>query len=117
MATNDHSERRQFGRRQTYHLGYVKLPGRRSIACIVRNMSDAGALLMFERPEWLPFGFFLTLEGDSKQYACEIRHHYGERVGIEFVDAAVISPYIHITPTDIEGSWIAPKSTSRICRT
>jgi methyl-accepting chemotaxis protein len=117
MTLKDHSERRQFGRRNTYTLGHVQLPGRRSIACIVRNMSEAGALLMFERPEWLPFGFFLTLEGDNKKYACEVRHHYGERVGIEFVDAAVISPYVLATPSDVEGSWIAPNSTSRIGRT
>lgn len=117
MTTNDNvSERRQFGRRHTHTLGRIKLPGRGTLPCIVRNLSDGGALLVFEKPEWLPFGFLLTLEGEQKTYACEIRHHYGERVGIEFVDAAVIAPYIHATASDNEGSWIAPNSTSRVAQ-
>ncbi len=117
MTINDHSDRRQFGRRQLHTLGRIKLPGRSSLSCTIRNMSEGGALLVFDKPEWLPFGFILTIEGENKTYACEVRHHYGERVGIEFVDAAVVSPYTHATPSDVEGSWIKPNSTSRICRT
>ncbi len=114
MSIDDQSsDRRQFGRRHTHTIGRVKLPGRGSLPCIVRNLSDGGALLVFDRPEWLPFGFLLTIEGDDTTYGCEVRHHFGERVGVEFVDVAVIDMSSPAAASGSRSSWIAPNSTSR----
>ena len=91
MSLNDsNADRRQFGRRHTHVTGQIKVPGRATLTCIVRNISDGGALLVFQRPEWVPFGFLLTLDGEDKTYGCEVRHHFGERVGVAFVDISVI---------------------------
>jgi PilZ domain len=104
MAIDDQMERRQFGRRQTHLRGKIKLPGRGTRFCSVRNISHGGALLVFERAECMPFGFLLTIEGEQTVYGCEVRHHFGERVGVAFVDVSLI------VPSDPD-SWLAPHST------
>lgn len=109
--TTDHLniDRRQFGRRTTHTLGRIKLPGRPALSCLLKNISDGGALLVFDKPVWLPFAFLLMTEGDSRTFGCEVRHHYGVRVGVEFVDEALI-------PADSQQSWIAPGGTCSILR-
>ena len=86
----DHPEKRQFGRRQSFLHGWVKLPGRPAVTCTLRNISVGGALLVFDQPQGLPFGFLLTIEGTGQVFGCEIRHHYGTRVGVQFVDVATV---------------------------
>lgn len=110
---DDHTERRQFGRRHTQDRGWVNLPGRPALTCIVRNISDGGALLVFDRTEWLPFAFVLTIEGRAAQFGCEVRHHYGDRVGVAFVDMAIIANSIRAAARDDTGSWIGPKNMPR----
>ncbi len=88
--SNDHHDRRQFGRRQSFLHGWIKLPGRPAVTCTLRNISIGGALLVFDQPQGLPYGFLLTIEGTGQVFGCEIRHHYGDRVGVQFVDAATI---------------------------
>ena len=61
-------------------------------------------MLVFDRAELLPFGFFLTIEGEKTVYGCEVRHHFGERVGVAFVDISLI---VATNPN----SWIAPNAT------
>ena len=106
-------ERRQFGRRHTQDRGWISLPGRPALPCIVRNISDGGALLVFDRPEHLPFGFRMSIEGQDKIYGCEVRHHYGERVGVAFVDLAMISESTTSAYGGAVGSWIGPKNVTR----
>ena len=104
------SERRQFGRRHTQDRGWIALPGRPALPCVIRNISEGGALLVFERTELLPFAFVLTIEGSNKDYGCEIRHHYGDRVGIGFVDLAIIGEIVRASYGGTVGSWIGPRN-------
>ena len=114
MSLNDpHADRRQFGRRHTHVIGRIKLPGRAALSCIVRNMSDGGALLVFDRPEILPFGFLLTIEGEHKTYGCEVRHHFGERVGVAFVDVSVIHGAGAGPGAGELASWSKPKAIAK----
>ena len=100
------SEKRQFGRRPTFQHGWVKIPGRPPLACVLRNMSDGGALLIFDTPQCLPFGFLLDIEGKQQTYGCEVRHHYGVKVGVEFVDVATIQQSRNGSYDGTVGSWI-----------
>lgn len=109
----DHVERRQFGRRHSHDRGWIKLPGRPSLPCVIRNISNGGAMLVFDRVELLPFAFLLTIEGDAGTYGCEIRHHFGDRAGVAFVDVAIIANAINTSNASDTGSWLGPDSMPR----
>lgn len=113
MALNaNRAEQRRFGRRQTYLIGKLKRPGRPALEVIIRNLSEGGALIDLGGKHSVPYGFFLTIEGDKRVYGCEVRHHYGQRIGVEFVDLALIS---EVVPTSYNGeasAWMSPGSTS-----
>ena len=47
-------ERRQFGRRQTCVHATIALRGRPDVLCVMRDVSEQGALLEVVHPEWLP---------------------------------------------------------------
>lgn len=108
----DNSDRRQFGRRHTNLTGRVKLAGRAAQHCVVKNLSDGGALLEFDRSEPIPFGFLLTIDGEEKIYGCEVRHHYGARVGVAFVDVALITAAVQSAYDDERAGWIKPGGTA-----
>lgn len=82
-------ERRQFGRRQSGCHGWVKVRGRPALPCVVRNISEGGALLEFQAAEMLPYRFRIVIESEGVDSDCEIRHQTGNRMGVEFVKGAV----------------------------
>jgi hypothetical protein len=91
-------ERRAFGRRETQEHAVVRIAGRPPLRCIVRNISDGGALLDFGQEVWLPFQFRLIWEGTKREETCDIKHQNGPRIGVSFaahehkdVDTRVLS--------------------------
>ena len=76
------TDRRQFGRRETNVLGWIKIDGRPLVSCVVRNLSPKGAFLELAPPAWLPYRFQLLIE--QSEYACEIRHSLNMGVGVHF---------------------------------
>jgi hypothetical protein len=90
----------QFGRRQSFLHGWMKIPGRPPMGCTIRNINGTGATLVFDRPACVPFSFILSIDGTNQPYGCEVRHHYGDRVGVVFVDVATISK---VSPTGFAG--------------
>jgi PilZ domain len=84
----DTLERRRFGRRDVRKFGWVVIPGRPRIACVVQNLSKGGAFLSFAPPKWLPFRFDLVSEDDGGAITCELRHCRLDGVGVDFVDLA-----------------------------
>jgi len=81
-----HSDRRQFGRRQSSIIAWVRVRGRPRIPCRNVNVSELGALIEFETIEALPKVFLLSVDG-GEEVCCEARHSKGYRVGVEFVSA------------------------------
>jgi hypothetical protein len=77
-------ERRQFGRRNSQIRWWLKVPGRRPVACVVANISRSGAFLELPPPNWLPFRFGLVIEPDTEELVCEIRHVREAGIGIKF---------------------------------
>lgn len=113
MALNANpTEQRRFGRRQTHLIGKLKRPGRSTLEVIVRNVSEGGALIDLGGRHSVPYGFFLTIEGDKRVYGCEVRHHYGQRIGVEFVDPALISEDVPSSYNGEAAAWMSPGSTS-----
>ncbi|EAV45946.1 PilZ domain-containing protein [Roseibium aggregatum] len=59
--------------------------GLRSIPCIVRNISDGGALLEFEQAYMLPKEFDLHIDLEDYEVTCERRWEEGLRCGVQFI--------------------------------
>ena len=85
MRLNQGIERRQFGRRETTLHGWVAVEGRPRIACVVKNISEGGALLELPITKYLPFHFNLVIDCKGFQALCEVRHQSESHVGVQFV--------------------------------
>lgn len=81
------ADRRQFGRRTTNLHGWISVPGRPRVPCLVANISIGGALLKLQRPQWLSFNFKLTIEATRFVTWCEVRHQTADAVGVRFLSA------------------------------
>ena len=81
-------ERRQFGRRRTLWHAWVKVAGRGREPCIVRNFSEAGALLEFDGPVPVAGHLILTIEPFGFEVACHVRHRSRTGLGVNLDDSA-----------------------------
>lgn len=59
--------------------------GLRSVPCVVRNVSEGGALLQFEQAFMLPKEFELRIDLEDYEVTCERRWEDGLKCGVEFV--------------------------------
>lgn len=108
--THGQHERRQFGRRTTFLHAWIKIPGRPTMPCIVRNLSVNGALLEFDVPDWMPYSFRLRIEASNFEVDCELRHKGDKGCGVMFVESKTAtkgSPEVF----DIE-AWTGPREPS-----
>ena len=107
-------ERRTFGRRQTNDHAIVRVPGRPAIRCVIKNISDGGALLEFDAPvSWLPFSFQLTWETGARREDCEIKHHNGNRVGVAFAIRKAEETSRSFVKVDDLAPWVAETHSLR----
>ena len=79
------AERRQFGRRQTYVHAFISSRGRPRVSCVMRDVSDGGALLEVHHPEWLPARFRVIVEASGFEAECEVAHRADTTVGVRFL--------------------------------
>lgn len=79
------ADRRQFGRRQTYLHARIHARGRPSLPCIMRDISEGGALLQVDHPQWLPSRFRLKIEADGTEVDCEVVRRTEDAVGVRFL--------------------------------
>ncbi|CTQ56181.1 hypothetical protein LP7551_04740 [Roseibium album] len=59
--------------------------GLRSIPCMVRNISESGAMLEFETAFILPKEFNLYIDLEDYEVTCERRWEKGLRCGVQFI--------------------------------
>jgi PilZ domain len=59
--------------------------GLRSIPCMVRNISEGGAMLEFETAFLLPQEFNLYIDLEDYEVTCERRWEKGLRCGVQFI--------------------------------
>ena len=81
-------ERRQFGRRKTNTRAWIYPENGGRIACIVRNISEGGALLEIEPGVELPGAFEIRIESEDLRADCEVRHRTAKGAGVYFVETA-----------------------------
>jgi hypothetical protein len=86
--TTTQPERRQFGRRQSRLRGIIHLKGNNVRSCVVRNFSEAGALIVLDDESSLPRQFDLTIERTGLRVYCETKRRDGKSLGVIFRAAA-----------------------------
>ena len=84
-------EKRKFGRRTVLWHAWVVVSGRPREACIIRNMSAAGALLEFSSAPPEADSFRLVVDEGHFSAACDVRHRRGRFVGVFFAQNAVVA--------------------------
>ena len=77
-------ERRQFGRRKACVHATIAPRGRPVILCVMRDVSEDGALLEVAHPEWLPSRFRLIVEAYGIESDCEVVRRTDVAVGVRF---------------------------------
>ena len=106
MPASDHSvERRHFGRRVSCLHGWLVMEGRARIACVVRNVSNGGALLECPVPKVLPFRFQLVIDCKGFEATCELRHKGETWMGVQFVRLVKVEQPVTEWSPLLEEAW------------
>ena len=87
--TFNSGERRAFGRRHSCIHATLYVPGRPPSPCLVRNFSEAGALLELNERIEPPFRVKVRLDPKGCDIECEVRHNRGKRIGVSFIGDGV----------------------------
>ncbi len=93
-------ERRAFGRRKTSLRAKAMMPGRAVVYCVIRNLSETGALLDFgDDHVRLPYRFELEIEGFGLKLNCEPRHDTDAGTGVRFLSGDVSEILLELDST------------------
>lgn len=84
MAAFNTSERRGFGRREVSIAAKLSVPGRGMVPCVVRNISEGGALLVLDGQIKLPANVRLIIDDQSVDVMCEVRRNSFDGLGVRF---------------------------------
>lgn len=106
-------ERRQFGRRETFIHGMLLVPGRPAVACVVRNVSERGALLEVELKWTLPYRVRLVVEAKRLDIYCEVRHHGAHGIGVEFIGESPVNLLDDSPSVEKSGPVAPPEAAAR----
>ena len=79
------ADRRAFGRRPSNQHAMAHITGRAPLRCVVRDISEGGALLDFGESVLLRNRLVLVWEGTGYQAECEVRHVQGAKAGVQFI--------------------------------
>ncbi|ENN87272.1 hypothetical protein RHSP_25400 [Rhizobium freirei PRF 81] len=83
--TEPSQESRTSGRKRTLLGAKIIFNGGHSIFdCVVRNLSETGAMIQIENPLSAPDSFDLQLS-DNRLLACEVRWRKINSIGVQFV--------------------------------
>ncbi|MBZ0215529.1 MAG: PilZ domain-containing protein [Fimbriimonadaceae bacterium] len=82
----ENQERRRYRRRRALKGAYISYNDHHfTIPCMVRNVSERGALLRIDDHSVAPNTFVLHIELDSVEVDCEVVWRSNNEVGIKFV--------------------------------
>ena len=57
----------------------------------MRDISEGGALLQVDHPQWLPSRFRLKIEADGTEVDCEVVRRTEDAVGVRFLVPVAIN--------------------------
>ncbi|GAU80791.1 PilZ domain-containing protein [Bosea sp. BIWAKO-01] len=94
------TERREVPRQRTLLGARIVFNNRQStLDCVVRNLSDVGAMVLISDTVALPAAFELEIEHKRRVYGARFRWRDGERVGVA-LDGRPASSTAEIVPLD-----------------
>ena len=67
---------------------------KRTIMCVIRDISDGGAGLTVATTDGIPDQFVLTVKGEEEGRACTVRWRQPNRLGISFDDNTSIGDLV-----------------------
>ena len=76
-------EKRTFSRHRVLKAGTIEFNGG-AITCMVRNMSDTGAMLDVATPVGIPDRFTLVLRANGRRMPCRVAWRKEKRIGVAF---------------------------------
>ena len=79
------TERRAFGRRNTFKQAVIQWQDAEPLDCIVTNESEIGALLTFRETPVVPDQFDLVIVDEDKLFASRVIYQTEHKIGVEFV--------------------------------
>jgi len=103
FADSKGGDRRAFGRRDSRIAAVVIVPGQGSLACIVKNFSEHGALLQLDQPIRARGHFRLIAETHRVDVICQLRHEGPEGLGVQFVSGSTGTFSEAMQPADLTG--------------
>jgi PilZ domain len=86
MTVIDLAEARKGNRRQALDMALIRC-GDRSVSCVIRNLTDAGAALDIGPQSELPDQFTLIVLAKKKIYSCNVVWRKDRRIGVSFAEA------------------------------
>lgn len=94
------TERREIARQRTLLGGRIVFNRRRAtLDCVVRNFSEAGALVLLSDAIAVPAAFDLEIDHKQRSYGARVRWRNGERIGLAFEGQT--AGELEIAPLDI----------------
>lgn len=79
------NENRRAPRLRTLKGGAIIFGLSPSIDCVIRNMSETGALLVLENPVGIPDEFTLLIKPEQIKRACRVAWRRADRIGVLFL--------------------------------
>jgi hypothetical protein len=77
-------ESRRAQRLRTFKGGSILFGTAPAIDCVIRNMSETGALLAVESPVGIPDEFTLLIKPELIKRACRVAWRKADRIGVHF---------------------------------
>ena len=78
------ADRRAFGRRDTHMAATVRTANHTYYDCVIRDISEGGALLEFPAPVQVSGRLWMSFKGSGQEIIGEVRHVQGNRAGVQF---------------------------------
>jgi len=79
------SENRVKPRLRTFKGGSILFGFAPAIDCVVRNLSDTGALLTVESPVGIPNDFTLLIKPELRKRDCQVVWRTADKIGVRFI--------------------------------
>ena len=83
---SQHPDKRQFPRKSVLIAADLILDAKRApVACLVKDVSETGLMLIYESPHTLPDRVKIVLHNPRRELSCEVIRRHENEVGLKFI--------------------------------
>jgi hypothetical protein len=84
-------EKRRAQRQRTFKGGSISLSSG-IVECVIRNLSNTGAMIECSQPAAVPDTFLLIIKPELLKRSCEVAWRSGKRIGVRFTNPEAEAP-------------------------